>query len=71
MNGQEFKKLRKELGMTQAKCADLLFVSTRTIQNYEMGVHNVPRVYAQMLQIHKASAQKANEGHTPNNERRD
>lgn len=33
----EFKKLRKETGMTQKQAAELLLMSKRSIENYDQG----------------------------------
>ena len=42
MNGNAFRKWRKQLGFTQEKAAKHLDVSRATIQNWEYGVTAVP-----------------------------
>jgi len=41
MTADEFRKLRRSLGLTQAELAAILQVTTNTVARWEQGVHAV------------------------------
>ena len=50
MTPEEFKKVRDELGYTQAEFADALGIqTTRTIQRYEAGDKPIPKIVVLLL----------------------
>lgn len=49
MTPTEFKEIRLELGLTQAKLASLLFLGLRTIKGYEAGERKISRLVAHTL----------------------
>lgn len=50
MDGEELKKRRNDLGMTQAELADLLGVKPNTVARWENGVLPVPAYLPLALQ---------------------
>lgn len=53
MNGNEFKKIREELGFSQPKMADELGVSTRQIGNLEKGITPLKEIYIEKISTMK------------------
>jgi DNA-binding XRE family transcriptional regulator len=51
MTKEEFKKIRLESGYSQNCIADLLGVSSRTIQRYESGASKLPFGIAELFKI--------------------
>ncbi len=49
MRKEELKAIRKELGLTQSQLADLVGVSSRTIQSWEYGNQKVPKTTEDFL----------------------
>ncbi len=50
-NGQKVRKIRHNLGLTQAELATLLFLSTRTIERWEVGESNCSAAYLQQVEM--------------------
>ena len=51
LNNPELKKIRLSHGLTQSQVADLLYVTTRRIENWEQGISPIPRAYMELLTI--------------------
>jgi len=51
MAGHQIKSLRKRLGWTQAKLAEVLGCTHRTIRNWESGRHTVPRAAVVLMRM--------------------
>ena len=47
----ELKKFRKSNGLTQSQVADLLYVTTRRIENWEQGISPMPLAYRELLEF--------------------
>jgi transcriptional regulator with XRE-family HTH domain len=54
MNGLELKEIRKKLGLTQEELAKLIGrISTRAVQNWELGVNRIPNYVIEFLKDEK------------------
>lgn len=58
MTGQEVKEIRKKLGMDRQEFGELLSSSERTVQNWEIGVRNIPDAKIELLNTHLRAANK-------------
>lgn len=67
-NAQELRDLRKNLGLTQTKMAELIHVKLRMYQSYESGEHLIPIALSEL--IHYKTNCKCIELHTWNIEER-
>ena len=47
----ELKKFRQSHGLTQSQIAGLLYVKTRSIENWEQGISPMPRAFMELLVI--------------------
>lgn len=43
MNGEQLKKRRKNLGITQVRLAELLDIKPNTVYRYESGILDIPK----------------------------
>ena len=50
-NAPELKNFRLSHGLTQSQIADLLYVPTRRIENWEQGISPMPAAYWELLQL--------------------
>lgn len=48
MTKNKFKKLRKEAGLTQRSCSELMKLSVRAVGHWEQGINPVPE-YAVLI----------------------
>jgi len=58
MTGKEICQFRKDLGLRQTDCADIVGVNLRTWQKYELGQYKCKQIYIDVLErglydIHK------------------
>ena len=49
LTGEEIRLLRKDLGLKQRDCADIIGVGLRQWQKYESGTHNCKQIYIDII----------------------
>ena len=55
LSAPELKLFRLSHGLTQSQIAELLYVTIRSVENWEQGISPIPRAYLELLKIKLAN----------------